>query len=87
MTTVSSLGFRILGFRVWGLGFRILGFRVWGLGFRVLGVRMSSKVPVTRLVYACQYARGPTRLQVFRAWDVELRVVLGWRCSALNPKR
>ena len=32
-----SLGFRVLGFRVWGLGFGVwgLGFRVWGLVFRV----------------------------------------------------
>ena len=28
-----GLGFRVLGFRVWGL--MGLGFRVWGLGFGV----------------------------------------------------
>ena len=38
------MGFRSLGFRVWGLGFRVsgmgLGFRVWGfkLGFRTQAV-------------------------------------------------
>ena len=29
------MGFRDLGFRVWGLGFWDLGFRVWGSRFRV----------------------------------------------------
>ena len=32
METTLRLGFRVLGFRIWGVGFRILGLG-FGLGF------------------------------------------------------
>ena len=43
---LQGLGWKGLGFRVWGLieglGLKGIGFRVWGLGFGVEGLRVSS---------------------------------------------
>ena len=62
-TKKESLGFRDLGFRVWGLGIWELWFRVWGLGMCIFN-QVANKfytfipllAPYTSIV---QYAPKP----------------------------
>ena len=48
-TTLSSLALIMLHENLEGLGFRVLGFRVWGSGFRVSG--LGLKLAATSAVF------------------------------------
>ena len=53
------MGFRVLGFRVWGLRFK-----VWGLGFRVLGFRVQGGQGCPNNIPSClEILGGPSSQQ------------------------
>ena len=80
-----GLGYKVLGFGVWGLGFRVygLGCRVWGLGLRVcsLGCRVwGSGFGAYTLGFGAWVCR-------FRIWGIAFRVYkLGSRTQDFNNK-
>ena len=59
-----GIGFRGLGFRVWGLGLRVEGFGIWGLGF-IFFEGFALRVSI--ICFAARFLHG-TKVQGLEFW-------------------